>query len=200
MWVRPLRRKPSAPEPIPTFLSKEYLLKPDEQEKKANPRRFNRTHAALVMDAATLSPEFRSCESVEFRCSVPRENSFGLLQVFKTEFKTGTGPCGRFVMGLKVEVTPELLRITQVSASEDISELLERFRKGLEKHTRDAASIERHGFGSVMAMNPTERDFDHHLVDLENLATEITEKAGKREIKEFIYKMSDIHGRIVTTK
>lgn len=174
------------------------MLKPEEPAHKAEPRMIDRFTVACAVDAMRVMD--RGVASVEFRCSVPKENSYGLLQVVKTEFQRGDGHCGRHVIALHVDITADLLKITQVSVAEDVSESVRKFREGVERHQRDVKSIQRHGYGCVMAMNPTQRDFEHQLVALEKLAKEISEKAGKREIKEFTYKMSDVHGRIVTTR
>ncbi|WYW04453.1 hypothetical protein Mudajogi_00008 [Pseudomonas phage vB_PpuP-Mudajogi] len=175
----------------------EPLVKPEESV-KFTPRTLDRwtitvaAHAMKVMD--------RGIQAIEFRCSVPKENSYGLFQVTKTEFSKGDGPCGRHVLALYSNVTADLLTITQVTIAEDVTEQVAKFREGVERHQRDAKAITKHGYSSVMAMTPSQRDYEHQLVALENLSKEIVEKAGKREIKEFVYKMGDIHGRIVTTR
>lgn len=163
-------------------------------------RTLNRFTEASVVSILNLNPPFRKNASVEFRCLMSQEGPYGLPKVVKTEFKTGMGPCGRFVIGLSIAVGPDLMRIVQVSIPEDITEKREEFKAGAEKHRKEAIAVKKHGFSHGVIQTPTRKDYEHHLVYLENLAEEIHRMAGKREIKEFVYKMADIQGRIVTTQ
>lgn len=196
MWAFKRRTKTEPVHTLPLSLL-EPLVKPEEPV-KFSPRTLDRWTIGVVIDSMKVMD--RGVQAIEFRCSVPQENSHGLIKVVKTEFAKGDGPCGRHVLALYVDISADLLKITQVTIAEDATELITKFREGVERHQRDAKAITKHGYASVMAMTPSQRDYEHQLVALENLSKEILEKTGKREVKEFVYKMGDIHGRIVTTR
>lgn len=84
-------------------------------------------------------------------------------------WKLGKGPCGRYVEGLEVTITLAAVTIRQVSYKHDPGVIMDRWRKLSDQP------------------NPTY----YHDVQQAYEAN-----AATREIKSFVYKLEDIHGRI----
>lgn len=132
-------------------------------------------------------------KEVVFKVSRP-DGQYGLHKLADTVFKLGMGPCGRWVENLEVGATGDLLRIKQTSLPFDISEAR---REHWE--SKRACFGYREGYAYVKpALIPADI-LEYHKERLNVIGKLIKEAEDGREIKEFIYKMADIHGRIVTT-
>lgn len=84
-------------------------------------------------------------------------------------WQLGKGPCGRYVEGLEVTITLAAVTIRQVSYLKDAADSLRKWKVAIE--TGD-----------------TEGSYRHRMA--------IEENAASREVKSFVYKLEDIHGRI----
>lgn len=123
-------------------------------------------------------------KTVSFKVSRP-DGQYGLHKIGDTTFELGLGPCGRWVERLEVVITDHLVRITQHSVGMDLKEV---YRENRES----AYAIRRGGLTA---------DLKEYHQERYNVTCAILRKAREDyEIKEFVYKMGDIHGRIVTTR
>ena len=133
-------------------------------------------------------------KEVTFKVSRP-DGQYGLHKLADTTFALGLGPCGRWVQRLEVVVTDAFLRITQHSTEFDITEAAAEnaeSRAILEHHSGRYPWIKRDALDAAL------KEFHQERV---NTTSAVLRKANEGyEIKEFIYKIADIHGRIVTTK
>lgn len=130
---------------------------------------------------------------IRFRASFIQPDTFGLAKVKEVVFESDVmGPCGRYVGSLRYQVTDAHLFIVQRSypnSGEDWDDLVLRsylrmeatrprwFRKGPPKEIHEQAC-------ESYYQNVKARD----------------EWQDSVEIKSFVYKMSDIHGRIEVIK
>ncbi|ALO79968.1 hypothetical protein AU161_gp08 [Pseudomonas phage PPPL-1] len=131
-----------------------------------------------------------AAKSVTFKVSRP-DGHYGLHKIQDTVFSLGLGPCGRWVTSIEATVTESLLKVVQFSTDIDTTEA--------EQEMRESTSVI---FGSAPAYYRTEKKLDAALVEFHKeryyRCRDILKKARDRsEIKEFVYKFSDVHGRIV---
>jgi hypothetical protein len=127
-------------------------------------------------------------QSIKFRASFIQPETYGLAKVKEVEFKLGEGPCGRFVETLAFRVTDGLLVVTQTShltkrpyppfAGNDAFEM--------------AQACKPRWFGLV----GSGIGYDYNMRVYETIRTAIKAWRDTVEIKEFVYKLSDVHGRI----
>ncbi|QZA71323.1 hypothetical protein ALEA_10 [Pseudomonas phage ALEA] len=199
MWGK--KRKP-APETTTVFSLIGTLPSMNEQldKPKAEPRRINlRAYEYLSRHSAFYRIE-NPVESLKLRASFTQPETYGLSKCATVEFSRGLGPCGRWVSKLGYVVDRDLLRITQISFGIDLDAKADEFLKDIRKLNDEAKRIEKFGYGDVMAMTLSQQEYEHRLVALENLGKECELAFRDREFKEFIYKMSDVHGRIEVIK
>ncbi|WYW04355.1 hypothetical protein Kurepalu2_00008 [Pseudomonas phage vB_PpuP-Kurepalu-2] len=167
-------------------------------------------------------PVLKRITHVKFNASWVDKGSYGLIKARDVEFGLGLGPCGRVVTHLAVEITADHLKVIQTSrlpedvappaVDRTIKERLDADRRhrrvypGMKtievttgflwwKKTEEVAYptlIEPKGL-----LTDAERDELNAAFEAQGKAYDAWYKAF--EIKEFVYKMQDVHGRIVTT-
>lgn len=128
---------------------------------------------------------------ISFKVSRP-DGHYGLHKIVDTVFALGLGPCGRHVTRLDCVVTDGVMKIAQTSyatAEPDPEGTEEKALRAMRDHYRPR------WFGLVGDHDAWVAR-DHALQDLYE-----RHKAWRetKEIKEFVYKIADVHGRIVTT-
>lgn len=131
-------------------------------------------------------------QSIKFRASFPEKESYGLIRVKEVEFALGKGPCERFVETLSYRVTDGLLVVTQTShatprpyppfAAKDAYEM--------------AQACKPRWFGLL----GSGIGYDYNMRIHEAIKTAVKAWRETEEIKDFVYKLSDIHGRIEVLK
>uniref|UniRef100_A0AB74UPW9 Uncharacterized protein n=1 Tax=Salmonella phage Phylax-28 TaxID=3349226 RepID=A0AB74UPW9_9CAUD len=201
MW-RPLRKKlHPAPEPVfPSLIGTLPSMNEQLDKPKATARRIDlRRYEHLRLGRALYAVQ-NPVSALKLRASFTQPETYGLSKCATVEFSKGLGPCGRWVSKLGYVVTADLLTITQISFEIDLASKADEFLSGVHELNHEAQRIEQHGYGNVMAMTLSQHDYEHKLVALENLGEECNQAFKGREIKEFIYKMSDVHGRIEVIK
>uniref|UniRef100_A0AAU6VZR8 Uncharacterized protein n=1 Tax=Pseudomonas phage Ghual01 TaxID=3138534 RepID=A0AAU6VZR8_9CAUD len=148
-------------------------------------------------------------KAIRFRASWPDPGSYGLVKAREIEFKAGLGPCGRVVTHLSYTVSGELLTIKQTSYPPElaVSRWLEerQFKASLPKDIVTGGELvsSRFGlFGRQFVWSPVEIQRAEISESSQKILKEFEEHHKARrdacEVKTFIYKMSDVHGRIVT--
>lgn len=162
-------------------------------------------------------------KSIKFRATFPQVESYGLHKIKEVVFALGLGPCGKHVLRLEHTVTEDLLTIIQTSRDpEDLEQpyLYELEALTYEIQLHSAAVDERRKllrtFGETYTTGHLWWKKTHvmtvdtrHLKDLltdeqkkANFARQDEIKKAAREwlkrleVKTFVYKMSDVHGRI----
>ncbi len=141
-----------------------------------------------------MPPPTNRVKEVTFKVSRP-DGQYGLHKLTDATFSLGLGPRGRWVQRLEVDVTDHLLRIRQHSTGFDITEAA---RENSESRQLLEMSSGRYPWLKRDALDAALREYHQERL---NVTREILRKANDDyEIKEFIYKIADIHGRIVTTK
>lgn len=162
-------------------------------------------------------------KSIKFRATFPQVESYGLHKVKEVVFALGLGPCGKHVLRLEHTVTEDLLTIIQTSRDpDDLEQPLIHELKALtyQIHLHSAAVDERRKllrtFGEtyttghlwwkkthVMTVDATTIKgllTDEQKVENFRRQDEIKKAARewlkRLEVKTFVYKMSDVHGRI----
>lgn len=169
-------------------------------------------------------------KSIKFRASWVDPNSYGLVKAKEITFEHGLGPCGRHVVSLAYEVTEELLTIRQWSRSPELLHepqchsqwKLDRHQR-LERSYRPAVTLKRQeervtGFlwwrksewVDVIETTMGDREKPEGLLEdseVETLKAEVREHWAAvqkwnddLEVKTFVYKMADVHGRIEVVK
>uniref|UniRef100_A0AAU6W306 Uncharacterized protein n=1 Tax=Pseudomonas phage Ghuch01 TaxID=3138535 RepID=A0AAU6W306_9CAUD len=149
--------------------------------------------------------------AIRFRASWPEPGSYGLIKAREVEFKMGLGPCGRVVTHLAYTVSGELLTIKQTSYPPELADsrwLEERkFKASLPQDIITGGEIipvnlGLFGFRKSFLRSPVEIQRAEISESSKKILKEFEEHRKARrdacEIKTFIYKMSDVHGRIVT--
>lgn len=139
-------------------------------------------------------------QSIKFRCSFPEPERYGLMKVAEVVFKLGLGPCGRWVTELSYEATDGLLKVTQTSYPDNYESIRRTAERLFEDVTLDAKRIEKHGYGDVKTMTPTKDRHERKKERFHAISARAHELQDQVEIKEFVYKMADIHGRIEVLK
>ncbi|QNJ57494.1 hypothetical protein [Pseudomonas phage PlaquesPlease] len=166
---------------------------------------------------------------ISFKVSRP-DGTYGLFKLSETVFKLGLGPCGRHVTKLSVSVDRDFLRVTQWSrAADDLDPPPCPPNEVYTKLARDECAMrnepiirlrlppqvyytgflwwkKRHVVNEPAplpekpkgALDPEERERLSEII--RDYKRAFAEWESRVEIKEFIYKISDVHGRIVTTK
>lgn len=138
-------------------------------------------------------PPTNRVKEVTFKVSRP-DGQYGLHKLADTTFALGLGPCGRWVQRLEVEVTDHLLRIRQHSTEFDITE-------AATENSESERMIAYHQGRYPWLKKELSADLLEFHKERFNTTKALLRKANEGyEIKEFIYKIADIHGRIVTTK
>ncbi|AHZ94987.1 hypothetical protein phiPSA2_06 [Pseudomonas phage phiPSA2] len=138
-------------------------------------------------------PPTNRVKEVTFKVSRP-DGQYGLHKLADTTFALGLGPCGRWVQRLEVEVTDHLLRIRQHSTEFDITEVAA-------ENSESERMIAYHQGRYPWLKKELSADLLEFHKERFNTTKALLRKANEGyEIKEFIYKIADIHGRIVTTK
>jgi len=127
-------------------------------------------------------------KSIKFRASFIQPETYGLAKVKEVEFKLGLGPCGRFVETLTHEVSEGILKITQTSHLTERPYPPYAGREALEFAERTRPRW----FG----LTGCKAAHKYNLSVYEDIREAIKEWRDGCEIKQFVYKMSDIHGRI----
>ena len=169
-------------------------------------------------------------KAVKFRATFPKAESYGLHQVKEVEFKLGLGPCGRHVIDLAYAIHDDLLKITQSSRlPDDLEAPVCNHRARLHQHmlAKDRGptihktlikpeQVVKSGwwiFESTCTYPAVYETVEvpnkdiltaAELVELYNLM-DYGNKAYKAwqdrlEVKTFVYKMADVHGRIESIK
>jgi hypothetical protein len=131
-------------------------------------------------------------KQIKLRASFPEPERYGLMKVTEVVFKLGEGPCGRHVETLAYSVTDQLLTITQTSyatprpyppyAGQEAAEFAESQRP--------------RWFGLVGCKSA----FEYNQGISKAIRKAIMAWRDDCEIKEFVYKLSDVHGRIEVLK
>ena len=137
--------------------------------------------------------------------------SSGLIKAREVEFKLGLGPCGRVVVRLDFSVSEGLLTVTQTSLPPELAEnryqAEKAFRASLPKDTVTGGELIASkgglfGLGTVYGWSPVEvlkAEISESSKEILNEFKKYREARQEAiEIKTFIYKMTDVHGRIVT--
>lgn len=126
---------------------------------------------------------------IKFHASFPEPERFGLMKVTPVVFELGLGPCGRHVESLGHRVTDHLLIITQTSYANALPALFH-------EHMAHAQFLERESTPGIFS-TIAERDYHmRHKRALMDFKQTLRSYNDSCEIKEFIYKLSDVHGRI----
>lgn len=130
-------------------------------------------------------------KELTFKASKP-DGAYGLHKIHEVTFKLGLGPCGRHVEKLSCEVSGSIVKVTQESY------LNERpFQAFSAQVLEDQAwEFEPKWFG----LRGDKVAFENLLAKAKLIRGRMKTWQDSVEIKEFIYKMSDIHGRIVIVK
>lgn len=131
-------------------------------------------------------------QSIKFRASFIQPETYGLAKVKEVEFKLGLGPCGRFVETLAFRVTDGLLVVTQTSYTTPRPHPPFAGQDSLES----AKECKPRWFGFA----GSQAAYDYHMRLYEWIRMAIKEWRDTEEIKTFVYKMTDIHGRIEALK
>lgn len=147
----------------------------------------------MVPSFVNLRPQYPlAVNHLTFKVSHP-DGQYGLHKIADTTFALGMGPCGRFVTELSVDITGSLLKVTQtsyVSEQPDPGDVL------WDHHSLWADQYRPRWWG--LCGDPVE--YERHRLALQELSKAHKAWRDTCEIREFVYKVSDIHGRIVTTK
>lgn len=138
-------------------------------------------------------PTPRATTEIIFKCSKP-DGAYGLHKITECTFKLGLGPCGRVVKKLTAEVTDILLTITQVSYATEEPDA-DGWWSNNHRHFMD---VYRPRWWGICKGNL--ELYEHHREALNAIHKRHKEWRDGREDKRFIYKLSDIHGRIVVIK
>lgn len=167
---------------------------------------------------------------IKFRASWVDPNSYGLVKAKEITFELGLGPCGRHVVDLAFEVTDDLLTIKQWSRSPELLHeprcsakwKLDKHNR-LERSYRPTVTLKRKELRTtgwlwweksewVDVTETTIGDAvkpEGLLEDSEVAALKAQMRAYQKamqewhddlELKTFVYKMADVHGRIEMTK
>lgn len=134
-------------------------------------------------------------KALKFLCVLPQVRG-----LHETTFKTGLGPCGRYVTELSYEIHSDLLVVSQTSYPEDYGHISKTGVTMMQNYFRDATRIRQHGFGNVQWMTPSEEQHAAARKRSEDMQEKVSELLKQSEIKEFVYKLTDVHGRIEATK
>lgn len=129
---------------------------------------------------------------IKFHASFPEPERFGLMKVTEVVFKLGLGPCGRFVESLTHKVEDGLLTITQTSHGTERP-----YPPYAGRDTFELAMANRPRWFGLVG-NGVAYHYNMHVY--ESIRTAIKHWRDDTEIKEFVYKLSDIHGRIEALK
>jgi hypothetical protein len=133
-------------------------------------------------------------KSIKFRNTMPKKESYGLMQVVESTFKSGEeGPCGRWVESLAYNVTGSHLVIVQESYAHAPLVAYEA-RRDLMVNNRDAYKPL---LGFLFGNREAYERFDERLKEFDARHKEWRDSV---EIKEFTYKIADVLGRIETTQ
>lgn len=166
----------------------------------------------------------------KFRASWVDPNSYGLVKAKELTFELGLGPCGRHVVSLGVAITDDLLTIKQWSRSPELLHepqcdakwKLERHQR-LERTYRPAVTLKRQELrvtGMLWwrkeewvdvietthgdAVKPEGLLEDSEVAELQDQIRKyysaVTKWNDDLELKTFVYKMADVHGRIEVVK
>lgn len=148
-------------------------------------------------------------KAIRFRASWPDPGSYGLVKAREVEFKAGLGPCGRVVTHLSYTVSGELLTIKQTSFPPELADnrwlAEQKFKASLPKDEVRGGELvsSRFGvFGRQFVWSPVEilkAEISESSKEILNEFKKYREaRRDACEVKTFIYKMADVHGRIVT--
>lgn len=132
-------------------------------------------------------------KSVTFKCSRP-DGQYGLHKIAETTFELGLGPCGRFVTAIEATVTESLLRVVQFSTEFDTTEVSRELRESSDILMPSGRAWYRKDKLADAALVEWHKERYYRCLSIMRKARDNT------EIKEFIYKLSDVHGRIVIIK
>ncbi|QJD54653.1 hypothetical protein PssvBMR2_gp10 [Pseudomonas phage MR2] len=162
-------------------------------------------------------------KAITFKVSRP-DGNYGLHKIAETTFELGLGPCGRVVTNLSYTIAEGLLTVVQVSRlPEDVEkppvDYSLKARLDADRKARYRTQIAPKVHTVTVGMLWWKREVEVHSLSLENAPGTLTdseraelEAAFKaqgdaidrwykaHEIKKFVYKISDVHGRIVTTE
>jgi hypothetical protein len=131
-------------------------------------------------------------KQIKLRASFPEPERYGLMKVTEVVFKLGEGPCGRHVETLAYSVTDQLLTITQTSYATP--------RPYPPYAARDTAEMAYANRPRWFGLAGCKAAFKYN----QGLEMAIRKAVGAWydtcEIKEFVYKLSDVHGRIEVLK
>lgn len=167
-------------------------------------------------------PAIPRCKSIKFRATFPKAESYGLHQVKEVVFALGLGPCGKHVLKLTHTVTDDLLTIVQTSRAPDDLEgpILEKTRAAEQALSEDRKLRAYYGprltrsefvttghlwWKKTIEIKPENVHIKglltpQQVADYEAIikAQRVAAKAwlDRLEVKTFVYKMSDVHGRI----
>lgn len=139
-------------------------------------------------------------QRIKFHASFPEPERYGLMKVTEVVFTLGKGPCGRWVTNLTYEVQESFLKITQTSYPDDFESIRRTAKRLFEDVVSDAKRIEKHGYGDLKTMTPTKDRHERKWERLRSVNARHHELHDQVEIKEFVYKLTDIHGRIEALK
>lgn len=178
---------------------------------------------AIKMDSGRVLERVRM---LKFRASFAKTESYGLMQVKEVVFwAREVGPCGRFVTQLSYAIDGEYLIVRQASRDpedlvfkeaerlKEVEEILYKHRKAGELYPKFKIEVKREKWygPEVVVRTPISPIVPHEdtlpseqvwslSAEMAKLQAESRAFRDRQEIKEFIYKMSDVHGRIEVIK
>lgn len=154
------------------------------------------------MNSSTMPKFDKSVSRIRFFADIPRvvEGTCGsprkvTVTPERCEYVLGLGPCGRVVTELRYSIDSSYLTVTQTSYPEDAPEDVE---EELVTLTRRLLSVTG-GYQSVDPGASRESWVSVQKDRIDGLKAIHKARKNLKEIKEFIYKVQEITGRIETT-